>query len=322
MYDYPDLYREAANVLRGQNYFHEALRYYEPLQQVSEYGDAHYYQELGACYRAVGLRAEAEDCFNTILKIDSRNTAARTQLAQMRREAGVLQRDLQVGEALSVRQHKTRRPAGNKGAKKSTREKASTIWSIPPMLAPRPVPQSAKKSALEKGKARDEDIQALFLRREELTEEVETGNESSKAQWMTATKALIEEFSGNKVFYPIDKHHRFYGYTKEARNLAARPKYEIDAQMEPGRSSPSSTITNGILTNESRDTRWPIDSSSGRILRHCLRCLARHFPRVWHGGCKGGRHQIYLRNYSDGFPRQRLLPFTGVTISHPRVLVW
>lgn len=187
---------------------------------------------MGACYRAVGLRAEAEDCFNTVLDIDSRNMAARTQLAQIRRKSGVLQRDLQAGETVSVRQHKTRRPAGNKGAKKSKKVKAPTIWSTPPLLAPRPAPQSAKQTTLAKEKPRDEDVQTLFLRREELKEEAKMGDESSKAQWMAATKALIEEFRDNKVFYPIDKHHRFYGYSREARNIAGRPKHELDARSK------------------------------------------------------------------------------------------
>lgn len=190
---------------------------------------------MGACYRAVGLRAEAEDCFNTVLDIDSRNMAARTQLAQIRRESGVLQRDLEDGEAVSVRQRKTRRPAGNKGGKRSKKVKAPSVWSMPPLLAPRPATQSAKQSALEK-KTRDEDVQVLFLRREELKEEVKIGDESSKAQWMAATKALIEDFRDNKVFYPIDKHHRFYGYTREARNMAGRPKHELDAQLEKSKS--------------------------------------------------------------------------------------
>ena len=195
------------------------------MQQISDYTDVSYYLEIGACYRAVGLRREAEECFNTVLEFDSKNLVARTQLAQMSRESGVPQQDLQVDEETSVRKHKMMRPTRDKSTKKSRKATAPISWSTS-MLVPRPTLQPAKQIALEREHAREEDVHVLFLRRQNLIEDARMEDESSKAQWTAATKTLIDIFRGNKVFYPIDKHHKFYGYSREARNMAAKPKHE------------------------------------------------------------------------------------------------
>ena len=226
MYDYPDLYREAANALRGQNYYHEALQYYEPLHQVSEYIDATYFLEMAACYRAIGLKAEAVECYQTIIELDGRNIQARKELAELKRESGLAHQGLPNDELVPVKEHKRRRRSGDKGSTKPPRVPGPTSFAL---LAPRPVIPSAKQLSLKKEQTREEDIHALFLRRNILTGKKGKGNDTSKAEWMTVTRTLIESFRTNKVFYPIDRHRRFYGYSVKARNMAARTKYELDA---------------------------------------------------------------------------------------------
>ena len=229
MYDYPDLYREAANALRGRNYYHEALHYYEPLQQVREYTDATYFQEMAACYRAIGLRAEAVECYETIIELDGRNMQARKELAELNRQSGLAHQGLPDDEVVPVKEHKRRRRSGDKSSTKPPRASSPTSLAL---LAPRPVLPSAKQLALEKEQTREEDVHALFRRRNNLTEKTGKGNESSKAEWMAVTRILIETFRANKVFYPLDRHRRFYGYSVKARNMAARPKHELDALAE------------------------------------------------------------------------------------------
>ena len=236
IYDYPDLFREAANALRVKGYFHEALRYYEPVQQISEYADAAYLMDMASCYKAIGLRTEAEDCYKTVVDSDDGNPEARRRLEEMCTELGTSPRgSTNKDETVSVRHHKARERVGDKKAKQPKRSKALPSW-VPTMLAPRLVPQSAKKVSLEKEEAQEEDVKALYLRREVLTEKARDGDESSKTEWMATTKTLIQAFKNNKVFYPFDKHHKFYGYSREARSLAARPKHELDALAEQSRS--------------------------------------------------------------------------------------
>lgn len=226
MYDYPDLYREAANALRGRNYYHEALHYYEPLQQVSEYIDATYFLEMAACYRAIGLRAEAAECYQNLLELDGKNVQARKELAELKRESGLAHEALPDDEMVPVKEHKKMRRSGDKSSTKPTRATSPTSFTL---LAPRPVLPPAKQLAIEKEQTREDDVHGLFQRRNNLTEENEKVNESSKAEWMAVSRMLIKSFRANKVFYPLERHRRFYGYSVKARNMAARSKHEIDA---------------------------------------------------------------------------------------------
>lgn len=236
LYDYPDLFREAANALRLRRYFHEALRYYEPIQHVSEYVDAAYFMEMASCYKAVGLRTEAEDCYKIVVDSDEGNPEARRRLLEMCLESGTSPEGAtNDGEVISVAQHKARKRVGVKNAKRPKKGKALSSWATT-MLAPRLVPQSAKQISLEREEAQEEDVNALYLQRENLKEQARFGDESSKTEWMAVTKTLIQGFKDNKVFYPFDKHHKFYGYSREARSLAARPKHELDALTEQSRS--------------------------------------------------------------------------------------
>lgn len=236
IYDYPDLFREAANALKARRYFHEALRYYEPVQQISEYADAAYFMEMASCYKAVGLRTEAEYCYKIVIDSDEGNPEAWRRLSEMCSELGTFPKGASNnGEEVSVIQHKARKRVGDKDAKQPKIGKALPSRATT-MLAPRPVPQSAKQISLEREEAHEDDVNALYLRREALADHAKHGDESSKFEWMAITKTLIQGFRDNKVFYPFDKHHKFYGYSKEARSLAARPKHELDALAEQNKS--------------------------------------------------------------------------------------
>lgn len=235
LYDYADLFREAANALRGGGYFQEALRYYEPVQQTGEYADPAYYLEMASCYKAVGLRTEAEDCYKIVIGSDDGNAEARRRLLDMCTELGTSPKGEIISDKVPVTKHKARKRAGDKDAKQSKKGKVLPSWATT-MLAPRQVAQSAKQISHEREEAREEDVNALYLRREALTEQARYGDESSKTEWMAITKTLVQGFKDNKVFYPFDKHHKFYGYSREARSLAARPKHELDALADQAKS--------------------------------------------------------------------------------------
>ena len=232
IYDYPDLFREAANALRVRRYFHEALRYYEPVQQISYYADAAYLMEMASCYKAVGLRTEAENCYKIIVDSDERDPEARRRLLEMCLESGTSPPgERNDREVLPVKQHKARKRVGDTDAKQPKKSKALRSWATT-MLAPRLPPPSVKQMSLEREEAHEQDVNALYIRRETLTAQAKYGNENSKTEWMAITKTLIQGFKENRIFYPFDRHQRFYGYSREARSLAARPKHEVDALSE------------------------------------------------------------------------------------------
>ena len=307
IYDYPDLFREAANALRMKRFFHEALRYYEPVQQISDYADASYFMEMASCYKATGLRTEAEDCYKIVVDSDKGNPEARRRLLEMCEESGTSPIGaLNFDEAVSVRQRKARKRVGNKDAKQPRKNEALQSWATT-MLAPRLVPQSAKRTSLDKEEAQEEDVNALFLRRETLTEQSRNGDETTKTEWMAVTKTLIQGFKDNKIFYPFDRHHKFYGYSKEARSLAARPKHELDALAEQSKSHLGMfenyrCITLHRLISHFRNSTGRSYRHSHGVLRNTVLPLARNLLRVCLNACTGRKHSIFIRDHRWRFP--------------------
>ena len=206
------------------------------MQQISYYADAAYFMEMASCYKAIGLRTEAEDCYKIIVDSDEGGPEARRRLLEMCSESGTSPPgERNDREVFSVKRHKARKRVGDKDAKQPKKGKALPSCATT-MLAPRLALPSAKRMSLEREEAHEQDVNALYIRRETLTTQATHENESSKTEWMAITKTLIQGFKDNKVFYPFDKHHRFYGYSREARSLAARPKHEVDALAEQSRS--------------------------------------------------------------------------------------
>lgn len=192
---------------------------------------------MALCYRSVGLKTEAEKCYTMIIDHDSTNYDAHIQRNKIRQASEIAQqRTAEESPSRSTRQHKSTRRAGDKIAKRSKSRVAPPASSTSMLLAPRPVYQSAKQLAVEKEHLQWEEVYSLFTHREDLQRTAGGKNEDCKAEWMATTKALLQAFRDNKVFYPFDRHQRFFGYSKEARGMASRPKHELDALTESSRS--------------------------------------------------------------------------------------
>ena len=325
IFDYPDLFREAANALRAGRYFHEALRYYEPIKLISEYVDPAYFVDMASCYKAIGLASEAEDCYKVVIDNEGSLEGQRI-LLEMRTELSTSQQGgIGIDSIVSVAQREKRRRIEDKDAAQPKKGKALTHWA-PTMLAPRSVPQSTKQSSAETERTFEEDVKALYLRREALTELARYGDESSKTEWMAITKTLIEEFKNNKVFYPFDKYHKFYGYSREARSLAARPKNKFDSLVEQSKScfgifhSPKS-LRSIMLTTHVRNSTRRSDRCSHGLLRDTFLCLARNLPRVCIDARTGWKCIAFIRGHRCRFPCQCILPLSEVTISYTCLLV-
>ncbi|KAL9098728.1 MAG: hypothetical protein Q9163_005663 [Psora crenata] len=228
IFDYPDLFREAANALRGRQYFEEALRYYQPLRRASAHSDASLFMEIALCYRAVGSKEEAEGCYKRILEHDPGSTEARVALWNMSKEIESLPADVARTRSLpSVFKHKSRRGF----SAPSTRSSRSGIFPTlaPPSLASHnSTPSSTRQPDVVQVSAQSEEVQALFVRWQMLCDD-RRSSECDDAAWFEAARLLLRTFRDNRIFYPMDRHHKFYGYSKLARAIAHRPKYEKDS---------------------------------------------------------------------------------------------
>lgn len=221
-FDYPDLFREAADTLRLRSLWHEALRFYDPLQQVEEHTDSSYFNDMGLCYRALELYDQAEDCFRIIIKNDKCNTDALFKLATMFENANMPDRAAQyVDEIIALKRERTQR-------KRNVRLSSGSILSTPgkplglavpasgqAMLDPSPARKQARLSAVKRVPNRQllqaqtkDRIQLHYLELRAFKEQYESGSIGDRAEWMETAKVLIDEFSKTKAFFPVRTENR------------------------------------------------------------------------------------------------------------------
>ena len=196
--------------------------------------DSSYLFELASCYRAVGLRVEAENCYNQIIDSDATNFEARMQLAEIRRGSLSVQPGDTGGlQGASSKTHRVRRRIGEGDAKRSKRTTSLQSLDKLTLLTHGSMRKATKTFGMtrEREEEGEEEIHSLFHHRQSLAEKSRNEDEDHKSEWVSVTKSLLESFRNNKVFYPVDRHHRFYGYSKEARLMSSRPKHELDAMV-------------------------------------------------------------------------------------------
>lgn len=78
-----DLFREVGDTLKSEDEVEEAIKFYEPLQDVPDALDTAYYNDLAACYVKVGRMTEAEDCYKIVVESNPADWEARVALAKM-----------------------------------------------------------------------------------------------------------------------------------------------------------------------------------------------------------------------------------------------
>lgn len=231
LFDYPDLFREAADALSEEGHHHEALRFYEPLQQVRDYTDTSFFIAMASCYRAIGLVAEAEDCYQTIIEHDEGNVEARVHLAKMFEELGMPEQAfIYVNEVIELGRQ-AMEPTRKDGSAKAAIP-AEVDSAMPTMLARAISRPGTRKStvsldAVERDileRNRDDNVRMLLIQLLGLQEQMLAGDEESTTHWLHAARGLIMDFRSNKLFFPWDKYIKFYGYSKEARRKALKAK--------------------------------------------------------------------------------------------------
>lgn len=100
------------------------------------------------------------------------------------------------------------------------------IPAIPTTLMTPPTKSRKRTTEEEREALRNDRIQLLYLKLQNLHLPMRAGDEDATEEWLDAADALLRDFRSNRVFYPHEKHMRFLGYTLEARKKAFRPKHE------------------------------------------------------------------------------------------------
>ena len=228
--------------------YQDAVRYYEPLQQVADQINRSYLSELASCYVAMGQRAEAEECYRGLLDFDDEHSndddseyegerwKARTYLGQAEDQAilseeeeGMSDIDLVAPERLATRTTRAQFVAKDHGDTKEDPKRS--------MLAPTRTARRARRRPVEQEFVEKEDLKHLFAHRQALSCPSDWGELHQK--WLSVTKNLIKHFVNEKAFFPEQRHHEFMGYTREARHSAKRKTRDKVAvsQIEKGERS-------------------------------------------------------------------------------------
>lgn len=231
------MFREVADALRAHDLFQDALRFYEPLQLLTNDGDSSYLTNMATCYEALGRHTKAIECYRTALVCDSTKADVQLQLAKLCQMLGIpnmipIEPKKAVSADTSVwHQSKNKETTAIEQAGGSSTTQRSLFAMIAPRTSLRHIKQTATDRLL-KGKAKDKDSNALYIRMQTLVEQVRKGESDSILKWMAIAKQLVEDFQSERVFFPYDKYMRFFGYTKEARRKSLNSKYESGARAD------------------------------------------------------------------------------------------
>lgn len=242
LYDYGDLFREVADALKEVGLLEDALRYYTPIQQTTEYADISYFMAMGDCFMQLGNIEEAENCYLTVADYDTRNIESRAQLAKLYESIGMTEQALKyVNEAVLLGRQETRTHRRRKDTRleqlalefrtETDPELPGLRIAVPPEraegLAPTLTTTSAnatRRKVQEAEEERTELVQFLYGKLLDIHPRVKEGNAEAIEDWLDIADALLREFRSNKVFYPFQRNIVFLGYSREAQRKAGKYK--------------------------------------------------------------------------------------------------
>ena len=222
-----------ADALRGAGFYHEALRYYEPLQRVSDCDDISYYFDMAFCYKSIGRKAEADACYRSIVNLEQDNESTRIRLALDNNDA------LVVASTMTGLTDRTTAPNHQVRSTGSLWPEASDFTGVSEqtvpsaMLIPRAVKQQHKRRNADKrlrAQIQEENIRTLYGRTQELLCRARTGEVEALLKWMTAAQELVDAFRSHRAFYPCDRNLKTHGQLKVSAIESL--KFRVDQAMQ------------------------------------------------------------------------------------------
>lgn len=249
--DYADLFKEAADSLMKAGLYHEAIRFYVPLQGVPEYTDTGLFMALAECYDHCENEESAEQCYHTVIDYDENDIKSRYALAKLYYKQGMLEKALNhVNEAIELESeeyHPGRR--GGRRVRPSKMEYLSRALGAQPegklsrgqaQRKPEELPEDSSMSFTqasrtaqkrrvaglrrERGRPRGEHIKFLHTKLLDIRPLMREGDENAVEDWLDIAESLIRDFRTNRIFFPAIKRTTFSGYSREDRKKAFATK--------------------------------------------------------------------------------------------------
>jgi general transcription factor 3C polypeptide 3 (transcription factor C subunit 4) len=246
VFDYADLFREAADALKEAGLFEEALRYYGPLQLTEGYADVRFFMAMGDCAVGCARYEEAEAYFLTVVENDATNLDARMNLARLYEALGMDERALkyvnqavilgreETGRRRRRKDHRIERLAREFRAAGDDTAFMSTDPNIPLQESFTTEPSAFPQAEPEHDSQRPLHVEFLYSKMSELRPSMRQGDADATEDWLDIADALLRDFRSNRVFYPLQKNTIFLGYSREAQRKVGKNqnKTVLDEMLE------------------------------------------------------------------------------------------
>jgi general transcription factor 3C polypeptide 3 (transcription factor C subunit 4) len=223
----------------------DALRFYVPVQQTSEYADVSFYMSMGDCYMRLNKLEDAENCYLTVTEHDAGNVESRAQLAKLYENIGMTDHAFKyVNEAVLLERQETRSRRRGKDTRLDHLAREFRAAELTPEAEHLPAidhpPESVPATTLTTGQAaamgkkreaegegededdRTENVQFLHSKMLQLQQKIKEGDTEAIEDWLDIADALLHDFRSNRIFYPVQRSVVFLGYSREARKSAGK----------------------------------------------------------------------------------------------------
>ncbi|KAJ5807796.1 Tetratricopeptide-like helical [Penicillium riverlandense] len=243
IFDYGDLFREVADALKETGVLEEALRYYAPIQQTTEYADVGYFMAIAGCCMDLGKVEDAEHYYLIVAGNDATNMESRVQLAKLYESLGMSEQAFKyVNEAVLIgrQESRTRRKRKDTRLEQLAMEfrmaEAGEALKTPGLKAP-----STTLTTLTAGRgqagmgegSRTEDIQFLYSKMQQLEPRIKEGAAEAIEDWLDIADALLRDFRSNRIFYPMLRSITFQGYSVDAHKKGkSKSRMMMDEMQE------------------------------------------------------------------------------------------
>lgn len=205
----------------------EALRFYTPIQETTEYADIGYFMAMADCCIQLGKVEDAETCYLTVAEHDSRNMESRVELAKLYESMGMSEQAFKfVNEAVLIGRQETRSRRRRKDNRlEQLADEFRAGAGAPRPIAPKPTDALAFTATATGGRRRSFDgegdrtdnIQFLYSKMQQLEPLIKEGDIEAIEDWLDIADALLRDFKSNRSFYPIARTMEFRGYTSDAK---------------------------------------------------------------------------------------------------------
>lgn len=242
VFDYADLYREAADAIKDAGLFAQALRFYKPLQLTEDYADVGFFLAMGDSAFACADYDLAESSYLMVVENDPSNLQSRVNLAKLYEEIGEREQALNyVNQAVLLGReaaggHSRRRRKDRRIAQLAS-EFRGEIHGSSRNIVPRQLANiQARREAIPENEAeRPQHVQYLYSKMIELRSNMRTGDVDATEDWLDIADALLHDFRSNRAFYPLQKNMMFHGYSREEQKSRKKGSVMDEMQEMAGR---------------------------------------------------------------------------------------